>query len=87
MIYNDRQWEIIKEAAPHFETAKHDYISNAPRYLTEQIITTFELATGKKIMHRNLSCAICVLHIYQQIGKTYFEDLENHQTKSKNTKK
>lgn len=76
MIYTEEQWETIKQASPHFDTARHEYIRNAPRWLTEQIISVYEAATGKTILHKNLSCAVCMLNIYKQIGKTYFSDLE-----------
>lgn len=76
MIYTNEQWDIIKKASPHYETARHEYIRNAPRQLTEQVMNVYEAATGKKIYSRDLSCAVCVLHIYQQVGKTYFADLE-----------
>ena len=75
MIYTDEQWEIIKKASPHYITVKREFIRNAPRWLTEQIIMTYENATGKIILNKDLSCAACILHIYQQIGKTYFSDL------------
>lgn len=87
MIYNDEQWEQIKQASPHYETARRDYIRNAPRWLTEQIMTVYEDATGRTIMSRNLNCAVCVLHIYQTVGKTYFADLdERNKIKEKETK-
>ena len=87
MIYTDEQWELIRQASPHFETAKRDYIRNAPRWLTEQIMSVYEGATGKTIMSRDLSCAVCVLRIYQTVGKTYFADLqERNQIKEKETK-
>lgn len=76
MIYTEEQWKIIKQASPHYETARHEYIRNAPRWLTEQVINVYEAATGKTVMHKDLSCAVCVLNIYKQIGKTYFADLE-----------
>ena len=76
MIYTEEQWKIIKQASPHYESARHEYIRNAPRWLTEQIINVYEAATGKTMMHKDLSCAVCVLNIYKQIGKTYFSDLE-----------
>ncbi len=76
MIYSNEQWDIIKKASPHYETARHEYIRNVTRQLTEQVMNVYEAATGKKIYSRDLSCAVCVLHIYQQIGKTYFADLE-----------
>lgn len=79
MIYTEDQWKIIKQASPHYETARHEYIRNAPRWLTEQIISVYEAATGKTVMHKDLSCAVCVLNIYKQVGKTYFDDLNNHQ--------
>ena len=87
MIYNEEQWQQIKQASPHFETARRDYIRNAPQWLTEQIISVYEDATGKTIMSKNLTCAVCVLHIYQTIGKTYFSDLdERNQIKEKENK-
>lgn len=76
MIYNEEQWQLIKQASPHFETARRDYIRNAPQWLTEQIISVYEDATGKTIMSKNLTCAVCVLRIYQTVGKTYFADLD-----------
>lgn len=76
MIYTEEQWKLIKQASPHYETARHEYIRNAPRWLTEQIINVYEAATGKTVMHKDLSCAVCVLNIYKQISKTYFADLE-----------
>lgn len=79
MIYSNEQWDIIKKASPHYETARHEYIRNAPRQLTEQIMNVYEAATGKKIYSRDLSCAVCVLHIYQIIGKTYFADLKERE--------
>lgn len=79
MIYTEEQWNLIKQASPHYDTARHEYIRNAPRWLTEQIINVYEAATGKTMMHKDLSCAVCVLNIYKQVGKTYFADLENHQ--------
>lgn len=79
MIYTEEQWRIIKQASPHYESARHEYIRNAPRLLTQQVIDVYEAATGKTVMHKDLSCAVCVLNIYKQIGKTYFADLENHQ--------
>ena len=78
-IYTEEQWKLIKQASPHYETARREYIRNAPRWLTEQIMNVYEAATGKTVMHKDLSCAVCVLNIYKQIGKTYFADLENHQ--------
>lgn len=76
MIYNDEQWKIIKNASPHFLTARKDYIRNVPRPLTDQIINTYEEATGKTLANKNSNCMVCVLRIYQTIGKTYFSDLD-----------
>lgn len=76
MIYNDEQFAVISKAKPHFETARREYIRNAPRWLTEDIIRTYEDATGRTIGNKDLSCAVCVLRIYQTVGKTYFADLE-----------
>lgn len=79
MIYTEEQWKLIKQASPHYETARHEYIRNAPRWLTEQVINVYESATGKTVMHKDLSCAVCVLNIYKQIGKTYFDDLKERE--------
>lgn len=79
MIYSEDQWRIIKEASPHYESARHEYIRNAPRWLTQQVIDVYEAATGKTMMHKDLSCAVCVLNIYKQIGKTYFNDLKERE--------
>ena len=58
MIYNEEQWKVISNASPHFETARHDYIRNATRKMTQDKIEVFEAATGKKIAHRDLTCAV-----------------------------
>lgn len=76
MIYNDSEWLIIKKASPHYESAKRNYIRNVPSWLIEEITNVYESATGKKILHKDFSCAICVFRIIQTIGKTYFSDLE-----------
>lgn len=76
MIYNDEQWAIIKEASPHYITSRQDYIRNVPRWLLEDIIEIYESATGKIILNKTPSCAVCVLNIIKTIAKTYFSDLE-----------
>lgn len=80
MIYNDAQFAIIKKASPHYETARHDYVRNAPTWLTQEIINVYEAATGKTILHKTINCAVCVLRIYQTIGQTYFKDLAERQS-------
>ena len=87
MIYNEEQWHVIEQASPHYLTARREYIRNAPRWMTEQIINVYEAATGRTILSKDLSCSICVLRIYQQIGNTYFSDLaEREKIKEKNNK-
>lgn len=81
MIFNDEQWEIIKQAGPHFRTAKQEYIRNAPQFLTNEIVRVYEEATGKIVLNKDSHCSVCVLHIYQQIGKAYFADLEERNKK------
>lgn len=76
MIFNDEQWEVIKKASPHYKTAKQDYIRNAPQFLTNEIVRVYEEATGKTVLNKDSKCSVCVLRIYQQIGKAYFADLE-----------
>lgn len=84
MIYSNEQWEVIKQAGPHFRTARQDYIRNATRQMTEQIVDVYESATGKTIMSKDYKCAVCVLRIYQTIGKTYFSDLAEREELEKN---
>lgn len=79
MIYTEGQWNIIAQAAPHYESARHEVVRNAPRWMTDQVKMVYEAATGKRIPYADTTCAVCVLRIYQIIGKTYFEDLPNHQ--------
>ena len=75
MTFTEEQLEILKQATPHFESAKRGYVKNAPRHLTEQIINVYE-STGKTLTSKDLSCAICVLRIYQRVGALYFKDIE-----------
>lgn len=84
MIFTDEQFNIIKEASPHFNTARQEYIRNAPRYLTEQIINIYESATGKTLANKDVNCATCVLRIYQTVGKAYFSDLEEREKLEEN---
>lgn len=87
MIFTDEQWKIIKEASPHFKTARQEYIRNAPRYLTEQIMNIYESATGNNIMSKDINCATCVLRIYQTVGKAYFSDLDEREKLEKEENK
>ena len=79
MTFTDEQFELLTKALPHFESARRERVRNAPRWLTEQTISIYEAATGKRMLHKNLSCAVCVLRVYQAVGKLYFDDLKNHQ--------
>lgn len=82
MIYSKIQLERLQLAEPHFENAKRDRVRNAPRWLTQEIIDIYESATGKKILHKDISCAVCVLRVYQIVGKTYYSDLEELKTQN-----
>lgn len=79
MIFNEEQWNIIKKASPHYETAKRDFIRNATRKMTEDIVGVYEAATGKTVPNKDSHCSVCVLRIYQIIGKAYFADLKERQ--------
>lgn len=85
MIFTDEQWNEIKKASPHFESARRDYIRNAPSWLTKSVVDIYEAATGKTIPNRDFTCAICVLRIYQIVGKAYFTDLKEREELQKNT--
>ena len=82
MIYTEQQYRILQQATPHFNSVKHDYLRNAPRWLTEQIIDVYEQATKKTIFNKDLSCAVCVMNIYKLIGKTFDEDTKEIAEKS-----
>lgn len=79
MIFTDEQWNEIKKASPHFESARRDYIRNAPMWLTKSVVDIYEAATGKTIPQRDFTCAICVLRIYQTVGNAYFADLKERE--------
>ena len=83
MIFTDEQWSIVKEAGPHFRTARQEYIRNAPMYLTQMLINIYESATGKTLANKDVTCAGCVLRIYQTVGKAYFSDLEERENLEK----
>jgi hypothetical protein len=85
MIFTDEQWNEIKKASPHFESARRDYIRNAPSWLTKSVVDIYEAATGNKIPIKDFTCATCVLRIYQTIGKAYFADLKEREASQKNT--
>lgn len=87
MIYTNEQYEILSQAKPHFETVKRDYIRNAPKWLTEQIINVYEIATKKTILNKDMNCSICVMNIYKLIGKTYDADTKERKEKINETSK
>lgn len=87
MIYNDEQFKALTQALPHFKSAKHGYIRNAPRGLTEQVINVYEAATGKTIASKSLSCAVCVLNIYALVADTYFLDEKEREDKERQNAK
>ena len=78
-ILTDEQWIAFKEASPHFKSSKQEYIRNAPRWLTEQVINIYESVTGNTILDKDLSCAHCVLRVYQIAGKLYFSELDRRE--------
>ena len=83
MIFTDEQWKIVKECGPHFRTARQDYVRNAPMYLTQMLINIYESATGKTLANKDVTCAGCVLRVYQTVGKAYFSDLEERENLEK----
>lgn len=75
MTFTKEQLEILKEAEPHFLTAKSGYVRYATRALHTLVADTYFEATGQKIP-ANWSCSICVLNLYRKVGYFYFKDLE-----------
>ena len=83
----DQQWEKLKEGAPHFESARRNWVRSAPRWLTDQVVEVYETVTGKKMINKNSNCSVCVLRIYQAAGKLYFDELEKRQANFEELKK
>lgn len=81
MTFTNEQIKILDQAKPHFESSRRGYIRNVPRWLTQQVIDVYEVATGKTILHKDISCSVCVLRIYQIIGQAYFRDIEDKNSK------
>lgn len=75
MTFTKEQLEKLKEAEPHFLTAKNGYVRYASRALHTLVADTYFEATGQKIP-ANWSCSICVLNLYRKVGYFYFKDLE-----------
>lgn len=75
MTFTPEQLEILKEAEPHFNTAKSGYIRYASRDLHNLVANTYFEATGQKIP-ANWSCGTCVLNLYRKVGYFYFKDKE-----------
>ena len=75
MTFTDTQLEILKEAEPHFRTAKSGFVRYASRDLSNKVADTYFQATGQ-IIPKNWSCGICVLNLYRKVGWFYFKDLE-----------
>ena len=75
MTFTKEQLEILKEAEPHFLTAKSGYVRYATRALHTLVADTYFQATGQRIP-ANWSCGTCVLNLYRKVGYFYFKDLE-----------
>ena len=75
MTFTKEQLEILKEAEPHFLTAKSGYVRYATRALHTLVADTYFQATGQKIP-ANWSCGTCILNLYRKVGYFYFKDLE-----------
>lgn len=75
MTFTKEQLEILKEAEPHFLTAKSGYVRYASRELSNKVADTYFQATGQ-IIPKNWSCGTCVLNLYRKVGWFYFKDLE-----------
>lgn len=75
MTFTLEQLEKLKEAEPHFLTAKSGYVRFAPRNLHTLVADTYFEATGQKIPSQ-WSCSICILNLYRKVGYFYFKDKE-----------
>lgn len=74
MTFTKEQIQALSEAELHFDSVcHHDYIRNAPRWLTQKIVEIYDNTVGVKT-NLNLSCSACVMRIYKAIGKKYYAD-------------
>lgn len=74
MTFTQEQIQALSEAELHFDSVcHHDYIRNAPRWLTQKIVEIYDNTVGVKT-NLNLSCSACVMRIYKTIGKKYYAD-------------
>lgn len=89
MTFTKEQIQALSEAELHFDSVcHHDYIRNAPRWLTQKIVEIYDNTVGVKT-NLNLSCSACVMRIYKAIGKKYYADkklLEENERREDNKK-
>ncbi len=78
MIFTDEQFEALKIAEPHFETARNGYVKGVLRVITNKVADIYFEATGQKIP-KTWSCSICVLNLYRKVGAAYFKDKEERE--------
>lgn len=72
--FTKEQLRTLYDAEIHFDSVvHHNIIRNAPRWLTEQIVNIYEATTHSSLQH-NYSCTVCVMNIYNTIGKKYYDD-------------
>lgn len=85
MTFTDTQLELLKEAEPHFNTARKGFIRYASRDLSDKVADIYFEATGQKIP-KTWSCSICVLNLYRKVGYFYYKDLEEKQKEAERIK-
>ena len=84
-IFTEEQLTELYPAEIHFESAlKKSKLVGVPTWLTKQIVTIYEKATGKHISH-NFSCIVCQMSTYKKIGDIYFKDKEYYANLKKET--
>jgi hypothetical protein len=71
--FTQEEFEELKAAAPHFETAvKQGTKHNSPKWLDEKVKRIYERIAGPQLV--NFNCPSCVFYLYQKCGRLWFQD-------------
>lgn len=71
--FTQEEFEELKAAAPHFETAvKQGTKHNSPKWLDEKVKRIYERIAGPQLV--NFNCPSCVFYLYQKCGRLWLQD-------------
>lgn len=82
-MFSKEQIEVLKQAEIHFYTAFNlNYKRNTPNTLNALVLSLYEAEIGHPYK-TNLNCPKCLLTLYKNCGKIYFESIaEQNKTKA-----